>query len=181
MASGIQTEVSAGSFWLGLSIFTTEPKYGQSVGLICRALPVRYGYPVAADIVIVVARREGTYDSHLVSAARRPRQQLGELNTRHIRTDWLERSPNFEGRVRLGIEGLVLRRSALQPEKDDVSGTTKRRSEIAGQRVLCEHRRSGCGTRSEQCGKRNPERAQPTDPEPFAAVQRITGAIEIMQ
>ena len=31
------------------SIFTIDPKYGQSVGLICRALPVRYGYPVSSQ------------------------------------------------------------------------------------------------------------------------------------
>ena len=36
ITSGSQTDVNAGSVSLGLSILTIEPKYGQSVGLICR-------------------------------------------------------------------------------------------------------------------------------------------------
>ena len=42
-AGPVDHTVTESSRWRGLSNLMIEPKYGQSVGLICRALPVRYG------------------------------------------------------------------------------------------------------------------------------------------
>src|SRR5207253_7558641 len=64
--------------------------------------------PVAADIVVLVVAGQRAHHSQFVRAARGARQQLAKTHPWNGRRDGPKRSADFAGRIRLGIEGLML-------------------------------------------------------------------------
>ncbi len=115
----IQTEVSAGMVSLGFSIIDDRTEVGPigrfDLPRAAGAVGVSGQQPVAADVMVVVACREGTDDGHLVGMARGPRQKFAEVDPRDIGGNGPERAANVDRRLRLGVECFVLRWSSLQP------------------------------------------------------------------
>ena len=74
---------------------------------------------VAAAVVgILVADRAD--DRELVKGLGQRRQRFAEVHARHARGDRLELAADFLGRVRLRIEGFVVRGTAVEPDQDAV-------------------------------------------------------------
>ena len=125
--------------------------------------------PVAAGVVQVAVGAERADDGDLVGDGGGARQQLAEVDARHGRLDRLEFAADFGGRVRLGVERLVLRRPALEPEEDDVLRLAE------GARIF----RIGARRqrpRLQQGREREAERAKATESQHLAAVEAVTQA-----
>lgn len=132
--------------------------------------------PVAADVVVVIVRTHRTDDGQLVGVSCGARQQLAEANAGNVGCDRPEGAADFRRRVRLRIERFVLRRSALQPQEDDVLGTAEGGAlQVATERRRRRSRRGlGC---TQQTGETQPKSAQAAHAQPFAAANAVAGAM----
>ena len=105
ITSGSQTDVNPGAVSLGLSSLMTEPRYGQSVGLICRdccpCVRVTGQDPVAAGVMEVAVRADRAHDGELVRSGRGAGQKLAEPDARDVGLD----RPNSP-RISAGASGL---------------------------------------------------------------------------
>ena len=129
-------------------------------------------HPVAADVVVVVVGRDRPHDGQLVGDPRGARQQLAELDAGHVGLDRLERPADLGRGAGLGVEGLVLRRPALQPEEDHVLRPAERRrarSDGLGRREIARG-----ALAPQQVGERQPQRAESAHAQPLAAVDAVT-------
>ena len=75
---------------------------------------------LALKSVVVIDRADQRADQHeLVHQAGRAREQLGNLDSGHVRRDWLHHATNLARRVELQIEHVLMRRPARQEDVDD--------------------------------------------------------------
>src|SRR2546426_12099787 len=96
-----------------------------------------------------------------------PGQEFTESNSGDVRGDRPERAADFDGGVRLRVEGLVLRRAALEPQVDDVLCLPKSRTKVGGQIWTRSGTHNWWLARPEYVGQGDAGGAQGTDSQPF--------------
>ena len=80
------------------------------------------GHFVRGAGMSVVAVRERADDGQLVDHAGQPRHAIAERDARHAGGQGVELAANFGRRVGLGVEGIEMRWSALEPNQDARAG-----------------------------------------------------------
>ena len=123
-------------------------------------------HPVPTRVMKVAVRANRPHNGELVGPRRRARQQLAETNARNVRLDRGEFATNLGGRIGFRVEGLMLGRSTLQPQKNDVLRPSERTAH--GLAV------TWFFARREQRRQRQAERAQAANSQKFAERCRHT-------
>ena len=112
----------------------------EVIGLVVAAVVAGHH---AVRVVRVVFVRDAPHDSHLVQASGEHRQVFADAVAGQHGGDGLELAADAVGGVRLGIEGIDVRRPAEEIEQDDVLGFPRVRIRSSG--------RDGRDPREERC------------------------------
>ena len=126
-------------------------------------------HPIAAGVVRVVVGRHRADHGQLVCHAGHAGEQLAKLDARHVGGDGLERSANFDRRVGLGVESLVLRRAPLQPKINNILGAAESR--------IARRPQPAAGLGRQQRRQRQPQQVQPANAQPLTAADAVAEGI----